>query len=617
MLQLRRIILEGVEVEDACVSFTAAANIIAGESDTGKSYLLRCIDYIFGADEFNNPVPLAEPYSCLTVEFENTQGQFLCLKRDLSGGDIVVYRCRVEEITGGGEKIAYRRRGKSTIPDVTSVLFVFSGIPEAILRANNDGKTQRLSIRNFIPLVLVDEISVIDEQSPILGRDGYSTTARERMFAFMLSGKDDKGVIAAERREITNTRLNAQISVITDLLAPLQIRLGQVDPESLDDTIERVEGTITSVTTSIAEYEDERTQLIVERQSANDDLQRAETQLIAIDELLTRYHLLAERYSSDLERLDFIAEGAYYFDSLQDMKCPLCDQLMTPEHVHVAAIGSENVYASARAEAAKILAQRLDLEEAVASLEARREARGAEQATAQQTIARCSKRLDEVVHPVLRVDARRLQDLLDRRVSLEMTRSDREQRDGLIAKKEELERNAASSRAGKREWEALPSKALREFCDEVEVVLKEWQWKGRGRVEFDARKYDLIIDGQARQSHGKGVRAVLYSAFVIGLLRYCARNNRPHLGFLIIDSPLTSYKKRGAQVKGAEGPIDLGVETAFWGALKQVPKNIQVIIVENKEPPADVVAAVHYEWFAGDTAAPGDRIGFIPPATRS
>jgi hypothetical protein len=54
------------------------------------------------------------------------------------------------------------------------------------------------------------------------------------------------------------------------------------------------------------------------------------------------------------------------------------------------------------------------------------------------------------------------------------------------------------------------------------------------------------------------------------------------------------------------------VEAAFWESLKNIPKGIQVIVIENKEPPADVASAVHYEWFAGDDANEGDRAGFIP-----
>jgi hypothetical protein len=44
---------------------------------------------------------------------------------------------------------------------------------------------------------------------------------------------------------------------------------------------------------------------------------------------------------------------------------------------------------------------------------------------------------------------------------------------------------------------------------EVEAVLKEWNWKGDGRVEFDQKDFDIVVDGQSRLSHGKGIRAIL------------------------------------------------------------------------------------------------------------
>ena len=151
------------------------------------------------------------------------------------------------------------------------------------------------------------------------------------------------------------------------------------------------------------------------------------------------------------------------------------------------------------------------------------------------------------------------------------------------------------------------------FCKEVEKVLKEWKWEGEGRVEFDEKNFDIMVDGQTRQSHGKGFRAVLYSAFVIALVRYCQKKSLPHPGVVVIDSPLTSYKRRGARnVNGSESTVSSGVEAAFWDSLAKISKDVQVIIVENKEPPATVAAAVNYEWFAGNEAGPSDRIGFIP-----
>ena len=70
------------------------------------------------------------------------------------------------------------------------------------MRKNDRGEVQRLTIRTFMPTFLVDEISMITERSPVMGEPGYDNTARKRMFVFMLSGKDDTGVIAAEHRDI-------------------------------------------------------------------------------------------------------------------------------------------------------------------------------------------------------------------------------------------------------------------------------------------------------------------------------------------------------------------------------------------------------------------------------
>ena len=84
---------------------------------------------------------------------------------------------------------------------------------------------------------------------------------------------------------------------------------------------------------------------------------------------------------------------------------------------------------------------------------------------------------------------------------------------------------------------------------------------------------------------------------------------------VLIDSPLTSYKKGrpGAPKNGPkDGPVDAGIEAAFWKSLTTVDPALQIIIVENKEPPQAVADAVNYRWFAGDLAQPGDRRGFIP-----
>ncbi|MAM09170.1 hypothetical protein [Sphingobium yanoikuyae] len=615
MLQIREIRLTGPNVEDASVKFGPGPNVIAGESDTGKSYLLHCLDYIFGAEELKKRIPQAEPYDELKVEFQNTAGDYLTLVRSLSGGDLKAHRSQIDAIDGNGETIAYRRHGTSKADDVTSVLFPFAGIKEALLRKDNDGKTQRLTIRTFLPTIIVDEVSVIEEQSPVLGRGGFDDTARKRMFAYMLSGKDDSSVVASEKKAIVTARLNAQVALIDDLLAPLEEQLQATPTDQTEDSIEKIDETIAKVSDELAAIETERANLLNERDASSEMKTKAETQVLAIDQLLTRYQLLSEHYTSDLNRLDFVAEGAHYFDGLQTVTCPLCGQNMNEEHVHKAAQASADVYAAARAEAAKILAQRADLEDAIGSLEQRREARDAERATALATYQGAERRLASILQPAAANSTAQLRRLNARRLELESARNTSDQVETLRALKAEIEKSNTGKGKAKQQWESLPGTSLLAFCKEIEAVLKEWKWEGEGRVEFDEKNFDIKVDGQTRQSHGKGFRAVLYSAFVIALVRYCQKKNLPHPGVLVIDSPLTSYKRRGAKdVKGSDSTVSFGVETAFWEALTKIARDVQVIIVENKEPPASVAAAVHYEWFAGNEAEPGDRVGFIPEA---
>ena len=618
MLQIREIRLSGPNVEDASVKFGPGPNVVAGESDTGKSYLLHCIDYIFGADELKKRIPQADPYEELKVEFQNTAGDYLTLVRSLSGGDLKAHRSQIAAIARDGHAIAYRRRGTSKADDVTSVLFPFAGIKEAMLRKDNDGKVQRLTIRTFLPMIIVDEVSVIEEHSPVLGRGGFDLTARKRMFAYMLSGKDDSSIVASEKKAIVTARFNAQVALIDGLLAPLEQHLQTTSADQAEDSIEKIDETITRVSDELAAIEKERTILLNERDSASDVKTKVQTQILAIDQLLTRYHLLREHYTSDLSRLDFVAEGVHYFDSLQTVACPLCGQNMDDAHVHKSAEASVEVYAGAKAEAAKILAQRADLEDAIGSLEQRRAERDMEMVRALAAYQGAERRLANILQPAAASSTVQLRRLNARRLELESIRNTSEQVETLRTLKAEIEQSNTGKGKVKKKWESLPGTSLLAFCKEVEVILKEWKWEGEGRVEFDEKSFDIKVDGQPRQSHGAGFRAVLYSAFVIALARYCQRNSLPHPGFVVIDKPLTSYKRQGARnAEGADKKVSSGVEIAFWESLTKIAKDMQLIVVENKEPPANVAATIHYEWFAGNEAGPGDRIGFIPEALGS
>ena len=46
---IKQLSVTGIEVRPAILNFQRGTNIIYGDSDYGKSYVVECIDYLFGA----------------------------------------------------------------------------------------------------------------------------------------------------------------------------------------------------------------------------------------------------------------------------------------------------------------------------------------------------------------------------------------------------------------------------------------------------------------------------------------------------------------------------------------------------------------------------------------
>jgi len=641
MARISEIRLTGKSKTDAFITFQPGPNVVSGDSDTGKSYLLRCIDYVLGAQEMTKVIDEATGYELVWLELVNAGGDVLTLERHLTGGDVRAHRIPIadvisqekreaesketkgetdtEEPQSDVEVLAWKRQGASKARDVTSRIFPFFGLPEDVrLRSDNKGQTQRLSIRTLLPIFVFDEGRIISERSSIIG-DGFGQTPNKRMFSYVLTGTDDSGIIAQERREIVHAEISAKLSLIDDLLTPIESRLEQTGSEQEEnDSTERVEAAIASLSSLLSENEDERIRLRNERREQLALQRRAESQMIGIEELLERYRLLDGRYTSDLQRLDFIAEGSHFFDGLQDSVCPLCGHDMDGStHVHdgAEAVPDANaVYQSAAAEAAKIQGLQRDLQAAISDLTDRKRARESEGSDAASEVSRIDRELDGVLSPTRARAQSSLDELVQRRLSLQTWQSDREEAARLHALKEELGEDLPSA-AKKQTWAPIDPVAVTALCRVIETVLMEWSWPSDTRVEFDDKAYDIKVNGKPRKSHGKGFRAVLNSALAIGLLKYCHENGKPHPGFVVLDSPLTTVKQRDATSSQDDDAEDTGIdptiEPLFWESLSKVSDDIQIVVLDNKEPGADVAQRINLQLFVGPTAGQDERAGFI------
>jgi hypothetical protein len=151
------------------------------------------------------------------------------------------------------------------------------------------------------------------------------------------------------------------------------------------------------------------------------------------------------------------------------------------------------------------------------------------------------------------------------------------------------------------------SQAVERFALRVDGLLRSWAYPGLTRVTFSEQDLDLIVSGRRRATEGKGLRAISYAAFTIGLLLTCKDMDLPHPGLVVLDSPLVTYKRRDVQ-PGETIPDD--VKTAFFRSLVDLPPEVQVVILENEDPPEDVRPRINYMHFSRSRGI--GRYGFFP-----
>jgi hypothetical protein len=131
-------------------------------------------------------------------------------------------------------------------------------------------------------------------------------------------------------------------------------------------------------------------------------------------------------------------------------------------------------------------------------------------------------------------------------------------------------------------------------------------------VHFDLKARDLFINGKNRTSYRKDLRAITQAAFTIGLLEFCRRNETPHPGFVVLDSPLLSYREPD---DANDNLRETDLNSRFYAFIESLPDDRQVIVVENIDAPADVKASEQSIEFTRLDAK--GRYGFFPRPTSS
>lgn len=177
------------------------------------------------------------------------------------------------------------------------------------------------------------------------------------------------------------------------------------------------------------------------------------------------------------------------------------------------------------------------------------------------------------------------------------------QREKLATRREEIDSASTQS-----ERDPLPvgpdATVLFEFGETVKSVLTKWGFPDAHKVQFDAKARDITVGEKSRDANGKGVRAVLHAAFSVAVAVYCIDKGLPHPGFLVLDTPLLTYReplksKHGDLSEDEKALKATSLAEKFYAHLATLEGALQVIVIENSDPPVVAEDLAHIEVFTG------------------
>ena len=607
---ITRLTLTGMGVPKAEVLFKPGLNVVSGPSDTGKTFIVQCIDFMFGASSLPKSIPEADPYDLLQIGLRTPdEADEIILERGIRGGDMILSRKNCERLTLG---IKYRDGEENT---VSNFLLKMSGLTGKRIRTNIRGTTRSLSFRDVARLILVNEETIIRELSPIYSlRGGYSTRPVESsVLRLLLSGADDASVVAKEDIKVARGKLQGKAELIEVLLdrakqRSLELKLvGSVTEwrqnlTRVDDLFALASAELVAEQKTVAAIEERR-------RSVWTHLRKLESRKDVLAELQSRFGLLQQQYSSDLRRLETIAEAGVRLGQMKEERCPVCGSL-AEHHVNThqkPEATPEDVASASLAEASKVKILLNDLQSTRESNDAEIVRLVADCERNQTELNTIATELADHIKP--RANAA-LQKLIESQAERDIYKRALEIQnrvDELTVLLHEVSNmkpkkptGGTTTKVGADEAEA--------FCQQIESLLKDWQFPGLGRVTFGEEDQDIVISGRDRTSHGKGVRAIAHAAFNLALMRLCLTESLAHPGLVVIDSPLVVYREPDS----GEGEFSRDVKDAFYRSVAKEFPVAQVIIFENEDPPVDIGESSNVIRFTG--AAHGRR-GFIPSGT--
>lgn len=595
--------LEGNSLAPAEIELRAGLNVITGPTNTGKSYIFECINYMLGSSKKLRNIVEARQYQRIFLEIKN-QAVFYTLESDLDCGSFKLYEQQIKDINHNTTyKILKRKHDQDSKDTISAFLLSLNNLGNKVIRQNANGKTRGLSYRDIIRYLMIDEERIITKDSLIVSPHYSSNTEEISTLKLIVTGHDDSNIISGiSEKEIIHSK--GKLDLLADLISRLKVSINEnelrIDVQAKMDELNSQLVLLQKRHKELSLLVDD---LYKERNEKAIFLATAELKLKAFFELLSRSDILERQYISDKERLNATIESGYLLlaSSKKEKRiCPFCKNKLEEDI-------SDNkiipIIESCKSEFHKICLLLEELDESKKIIADEKKALEVEISAFKNAIVKINSNIENFFGDEMRKIIDKINKLNDEKEQILVLRSKNKQIELYLRMQEDIKGPISQSRKGKFSTD-LTTASTKKLSDCILNILKRSQYPDIANVAYSEKKKDFVLSGEDRGLSGKGLRAITYSAFIIALQELIS-NLDYSLGVPILDSPLVTYRKPIAE--GEEISIDIAM--AFYKYLAEDKYVTQMIILENEEPPVEIRNRINYIIFTGNEHG---RKGFIP-----
>ena len=602
---IKHITATGEKVEFSEVTFQDGVNIVYGPANSGKSYIIKSINFMFAGD-----IPFTKQstgYDTISMLMESTEGHAISMTRKIvdgksgeTGSGTVDVVSNVPEIDSGEYSIS-----KLEYSDLLLRLF---GIPEHhSIIATEDFDVQNLTIRQMMHLFYIDEDFIFRTGTAFDAPKYKKINASLAIIRFFLTGDDLMEMVPAESKEERERKANQKAGVIFYLnqkISDLTKRKAALEEKMAQGQDIDIEGKLADIVIRAEQVEEQISKASAESRALMKQIYDVSSKLEEARFLRERYDALGSQYQSDLKRLRFLQDGEHKKNDItRAVVCPFCNHDMSdvPE-------AEESYLEASGIEMSKIEFQLEDLKK----VRSRNESKIQQLESMIEELNIQNEKMVAMIQRELKPYAAELREQIETYQTILDTRKELYAIDSMAAElntdvweKENDEESTVQKFSGRK---VISQETWKALSDAFNQMVKDCGYPNQPESRINIDTVDAVVGSKFKKDEGKGYRAFLNTIMLFNLMKHLENHAlyAPHL--LVLDSPILSLKEKKYKISEKEKATP-GMRTSLFQYIVNHCGSNQIIIAENEIPEDVSYDGVKIQEFTLDPNS--GRFGFL------